>query len=71
MNRAGAWWALAEHACGRIAAPKIDVATADRHAEALFRDSWLWSSVKSLDSKVHAAWLDSRCRRYVRRLTSD
>ena len=68
--RTWAWWLLAEQLCGRITAPAIDVAAADRAVEALIRDSWLWSRGQSLASIVQAAWLDSSCRAFVRWLTS-
>jgi len=70
MTRTWAWWLLAERFCGGIATPAIDVAAADRAVEALIRDSWLWSCGQSFGSNVHAAWLDSTCRVFVRWLTS-
>jgi hypothetical protein len=60
------WWSLAEELCGRIAAPKVDIANADREIEAILRVSWLWSRAESFVGKVHAAWLASRCRRLAR-----
>jgi hypothetical protein len=61
-----AWWLLAEGVCARVAAPKTDIETADREIEAILRDSWVWSRAESFASKVHAAWLGSRCRRLAR-----
>jgi hypothetical protein len=70
MTRTWAWWRLAERFCGSIATPKVDVATADRHVDALIRDSWLWSSVQSFASKLQTAWLDSHSRTLVRWIAS-
>jgi hypothetical protein len=62
------WWRLAEDLCARAAAPKTDVACADREVEEILRGSWLWSRLESFVGRVHAAWLASRCRRIVLRL---
>jgi len=62
MTRLAAWWASAERACGSVFDPRIDVRASDREIEALLRASWIGSTSESLASKLHAAWLDSRCR---------
>ena len=69
MTRALAWWHLAEQVAGRLTTPQIDAASADRDVQAAIRDSWLGAYSESLASKIHAAWLDSRCRLSVRALT--
>jgi hypothetical protein len=66
MTRRWAWWRLAERFCGGLTTPQVDVAAADRHVEALIRDSWLWSCAQSFASKLQAAWLDSHSRVLVR-----
>jgi hypothetical protein len=63
MRRAWRWWILAETTCARLAAPPADVAGVDRAVEALVRGSRLWTRGASLAGRVHAAWLDSWCRR--------
>ena len=70
MKRATAWWFLAEEVCGRITAPKVDVAVVDREIQVLIRESWLCSHAESFASKVEAAWQESWCRRCLRSLTS-
>jgi hypothetical protein len=66
MKRILSWWLLAEEFCARVTAPKTDIETVDREIEAILRASWLWSRGESFVHKVHAAWLDSRCRRLIR-----
>jgi len=66
MNRLAAWWGLAQRACGSVFEPRIDVSASDREIEALLRASWIGSISKSLASRFHAAWLDSRCRSLLR-----
>ncbi len=68
IGRLRTWWSLAETLCSGVAAPKTDIARADREVEAIFRASWLWSCGGSFVAKVHAAWLDSRCRWLLSRL---
>jgi hypothetical protein len=70
MRRAWAWWLLAEEVCGKITAPKVDVAAADAEVEALIRGSWLWSCGESVAAKLQAAWRDSRCRILLRSVTT-
>jgi hypothetical protein len=67
-ERLRTWWLLGEELCRRLVAPKSDIANSDREIEAILRDSWLWSCGESFVGKVHAAWLESRCRRLVSRL---
>ena len=61
----GSWWLLAERVCARVAAPATDVANADREVEALLHASWSWSRGETFVRKVHAAWIESRCRKMV------
>src|ERR1700687_1576167 len=62
VRRIFAWWFVAERVWAQVALPKTDVAAGDRDVEAVLRASWLWSCGESFAAKVHAAWLDSRCR---------
>jgi hypothetical protein len=66
MKGPAAWFAVAEQLCARIAAPRVDVRAVDSEVEALVRDSWLWSRGAAFASSVRAAWLASRCRRFLR-----
>jgi len=69
MTRLAAFWSAAERACGSLFEPPIDVSASDRAIEALLRASWIASMAESLAAKLHAAWLDSRCRSLLRAVT--
>jgi hypothetical protein len=60
------WWYVAERVSAALAAPRTDVAMADRTVEALLRESWLWRCAESFSARIGAAWCESRCRRVVR-----
>ena len=66
MNRLAACWALAGRACASLFEPRTEVNVADREVEALLRASWIGSTSESFVAKLHAAWLDSRCRSLLR-----
>ena len=66
MRRLVAYWALAGRACASLFEPRTDVNASDRDIEALLRASWIGSTSELLVAKLHAAWLDSRCRSLLR-----
>ena len=66
MNRVRAWWNIGERACRTLTEPRVDADAVDRAALAVLRESWLGSTCLTIVSRVHAAWIDSRCRRLVR-----
>ena len=69
MTRLAAWWALSVRVCASLFDPRIDVEASDREVEALLRASRIGSLGESLAAKLHAAWLDSRCRALLHAVT--
>ncbi len=65
------WWAAAEAVCARLAQPPIDVDVADADAAQLWRESWIGSRVSIFVGRIQADWMASRCRDWVRSVTSD
>jgi hypothetical protein len=70
-NRLVGWWTFAERVCSRLTTSDVSSQTADRSAERLLRDSWLWSGGGRIVSYVQAAWRDSFSRSLTRAVVTD
>ncbi len=60
VRRLFGWWFLAEDAVRLVSAPPIDVARSDLAVQEVFRDSWLFTSGRTLRAKASRARADSK-----------